>query len=522
MQALEFLKLISERLQRIIEQDPTALSFPVQLNADEIKKCTSFLKHFEKKSVVVTFKGDDNRGNYVENIIYFEGNWHNWEFLKDKQDAVAYELWSVFERAKSNATTAALKALWPTIIPIKTLWSPAKNDVSETQDLTIKFPQSDKSKLILIADFLNKEGQGIFEVEINFANSNAQHYGDESITISIKKVGEPTKSLQNEKIVELLAAFKNGANWTNEKTVEEATEDLSNEPPSVEDDLPAIASSSALPFSSPEPPTQAKTLERLQTEESSPKVIRELAALDGTTDINSSIRQLQALLRKYEDENGQAESESKKKEAKCKEMMIIAIKDQIATAESLRNYITKTRAYPGVAAKDIESLEKLTWDSVTEIDVTDKDLQSKIERIVKRHKDANDIVKRLEEHDPNRNLKNFYKCVAVFMCGVIGLLVLTALACGIIYACPPVAAAVFGIIAVAGITKASLLASAAGFLLGFLPGAGIGTSIFFFSKSAPSRVLDATQKVLVKQEQLPKPTRTEPESGIYDQPKKRK
>jgi hypothetical protein len=62
-QAEKFLKLSSYRLQSVIKEDPTALSFPIRLYGEkEINLSTIFLKHLNEQSVAVKFKGNDSRG----------------------------------------------------------------------------------------------------------------------------------------------------------------------------------------------------------------------------------------------------------------------------------------------------------------------------------------------------------------------------------------------------------------------------------------------------------------------------
>jgi hypothetical protein len=630
---MEFLDSIAGKLQSAFEKAPTAWSIPVELTEEEIEPLTflgkeldkDFQARFNALRSFLTVKFDDLH----DNVIQFEIH-GSWDLLKDNQNPVAQKLWNIFKKAKSNATTAALESLWPTIksaLPtkfpyllllielesnqssqakliadylnsegqgvfeaeirypdgtarhygvesitlgirkvqqrtetfqdnklnelltifknqeekaegeLKQLWSTiisiVKSQVYQGPERSVKLTknQSNIAKLEAIKDFLNREGQDVFKAKLVFPDENAQHYGQDScIGLSIEKVGEPTKPVQG-KLEELFAIFNsNEIRETKPQQLEEgnfaigptsassssSTNIISQNTPKNEEVLQLglpESDSDALNQETGSDSNRVKGIEECLKMQSSPAVYEKLAR-GANGGINESITLLQVFL--------QNTKKPDHKHDKCYKQMTSAIKDQIATAETLRNYIKEARAYPGVVAEDIESLEKLMWDSINDIFATDKDLQSKIERIEQRHKEANDIVKRLEKHDPNHELKNFGKCVAVFMCGLIGILVLTTLACGLTLACPPLAAVVFGIIAVAGITKASLLGTAAAFLLGFLPGAGIGTSIFFFSKSAPSRFLEFTQKVLEKQEQLPKPTRTEPESGIYDQPKKRK
>jgi hypothetical protein len=644
---VEFLDSIAGKLQSAFVIKPTASYIFVELTDEErIKLLTAkdFWNGNAHQSLV--------RFNYKNtNVVYFINPERYSDLLKGNQNPVAQKLWEIFMKAKSNATTAAaLESLWPIIK------SSLRHEYPYLP-LLIKLESNQDTQAKLIADFLNSEGQGVFEAEVHYPDANGQHYGDESITLNIRKVKPPTEPFQDEKLNELLTIFKNQEGkaereleelWSTiisavESQVDQDPErfvwfiELTNEPSNIaklkviEDFLnckgqdvfkaklnfpdendqrygqdnwirlsiekvgqptkpvqndkikellaifnsngvqetksqqlekggsaigPTSASSSSLPNTISQntlttneevlqplesgsdalnPGTgpysnQVKVIDECLKMESS-SAVRKIQAQAGATDINGSITLLHTLHRQYTDM-----IKPENVHNKAYEQMTAAIKDQIATTETLRNYINKARRVFKIESgsviesqkdtrslkereeilEDIRSLEELTCASVKEIDATD-DLQSKIDRIVKRHKDANDIVKRLEKHDPDRKFKNFRKCVAVFLCGLIGLLALTALACAITYACP----AVLVIIAVAGITKASLLASAAGFLLGFLPGAGIGTSKFFFGKSAPSRFLDATQKVLVKQEQLPKPTQTEPKSGIYVQPKRK-
>jgi hypothetical protein len=176
-----------------------------------------------------------------------------------------------------------------------------------------------------------------------------------------------------------------------------------------------------------------------------------------------------------------------------------AIEDQIAKAESLRDYIEKIDStYPNKVNEQLNELAGLTLESVRDT-INNDDLKGKIENIKQYHQNAQRIVKNLEKLDPHHKLKNFGKCVAVFACGLIGMVVLAAIA----FHALPAILAMAGITVAAGTTKASLFAGVAGGLFGYLDflsgAAGCKLGHYaFFGKSAPERFLDATLKVIQK------------------------
>jgi hypothetical protein len=104
------------------------------------------------------------------------------------------------------------------------------------------------------------------------------------------------------------------------------------------------------------------------------------------------------------------------------------------------------------------------------------------------------ILQDFKKKHPSFELGKLSKCLGVFVCGLIGLAVLTALTfgiyCGITVICPPAGVAIAAVMLTVGITKASLIASAAGFLLGFLPGACVGHNEFF-GRSVSNKFLKA-------------------------------
>jgi hypothetical protein len=176
---------------------------------------------------------------------------------------------------------------------------------------------------------------------------------------------------------------------------------------------------------------------------------------------------------------------------------IRAIEEQIAEAISLDNYICSINDQDNPTTKQLtEKLEKLIWLSVLDT-ISDDTQESRMDRIVMRHSEAQQIANELEQLDSLAKSKYLKKCLGVFAAGLIGLVVLGAIAVGIMVACPPAVGAVFVIIAVAGITKASLPMSVAGFLLGFLPGALIRHHTLFSIKSPPERFLEASEKVVM-------------------------
>jgi hypothetical protein len=207
------------------------------------------------------------------------------------------------------------------------------------------------------------------------------------------------------------------------------------------------------------------------------------ARLKRATNIKQSIHLLDAL-------RGYAKSSERWK-------YLRAIEEQIAEAISLDNYISSINDQNNPTTKQLtEKLEKLIWLSVLDT-ISDDTPESKIDRIVMRHREAQQIANELELLDPLAKSKYLNKCLGVFAAGLIGLVVLGAVAVGIMVACSPAVGAVLGIIVVAGITKASLPMSVAGFLLGFLPGALIRHHTLFSVKSPPERFLEVSEKVVM-------------------------
>jgi hypothetical protein len=489
-QAEEFLKLISYRLQSVIEENPTALSFPIELyGKEEIKLSSIFLKHLNEHSVAVKFKNDDSRG-----VILFNKEQH-WDLLEASQDPVIKKLLHIFERAASNAT--ALKALWSKIICLP------KHDVLNDQVMTMKIKQYDNDKSIqvklrVIADFLNEIGKGVFEAEIHFPDPTSQF-----ISFSIKKVAEPTESVQQEKIAELLAIFDLDANRvaqknpTRSEVLQRLVWLLMTYPKKDRHLLYALMQ---------DPSDINGQLLQLYSDPNDDKVLDELSK--DPTDINGSITLLHVFLQRFKRKKDQ---EQHKKLAKHYEEMTLAIRNQITLAKTLRDYINETfRAYPDnyEVKTNIKRLEELIWRSLN-LTFNESSCYGKGSEIAECHREVHAIVEQLEKQDPDYKLNNFGKYLAVFMCGLIGLSVL-ALAAGITLACPHAAVAVLGIITVAGITKASLLGTAAGFLVGFLPGAIIGGSLFFGKKSVPDRLLETAAQMSENRKQ------EDPNYFIYD------
>jgi hypothetical protein len=487
-QAEEFLKLISYRLQSVIEENPAALSFPVPLyGKEEIKLSSIFLKHLNEHSVTVKFKSNDNRG-----VILFKTEQH-WDLLEASQDPVIKKLLHIFERAASNAT--ALKALWSKIICLP------KHDALNDQVMTMKIKQYDNDKSIqvklrVIADFLNEIGKGVFEAEIHFPDPTSQF-----ISFSIKKVAEPTESVQQEKISELLAIFDLDTNIVEQKnpTRSEVLQRLVwllMTYPKKDRHLLSVLMQ--------DPDINGHIL-RQYSDPNDDRVLDELSK--DPTDINGSITLLHVFLQRFKRKKDQEQHE---KLAKHYEEMTIAIRNQITLARTLRDYINETsRAYPDNydVKTNIKRLEEFIWKSLN-LTFNESSCYGKGSKIAECHREVHAIVEQLEKQDPNK-LNNFSKCLAVFMCGLIGLSVL-ALAAGITLACPHAAVAVLGIITVAGITKASLLGTAAGFLVGFLPGAIIGCSLFFGKKSVPDRLLETAAQMNENRKQ------EDPDYFLYD------
>jgi hypothetical protein len=200
---------------------------------------------------------------------------------------------------------------------------------------------------------------------------------------------------------------------------------------------------------------------------------------------------------------------------KYAKMMSKAIRVQLAELASLRKYVDDIRAICPTDPRAME-LERFAWLSVCDTASHDN-WQSKINRIVERHRRAQQIVKELQQQDPKRRLKGLRKCVGVFACGLIGLVILMALAIGIYGGltaiCPPAGFAIAGIIAVAGITKSSLVASAVGFVLGFLPGALRGKTLFF-PTPAPEKFLKATKEAVDNKENVDHANESENGIGV--------
>jgi hypothetical protein len=192
---------------------------------------------------------------------------------------------------------------------------------------------------------------------------------------------------------------------------------------------------------------------------------------------------------------------TREKKFKYAKMLSEAIRVQLAELGSLRKYVDDIRANCPTDPRAME-LERFAWLSVCDTASHDN-WQSKINRIVERHRRVQQIVKELQQEDPKHRLKGLRKCVGVFACGLIGIIILMALAIGIYggltVICPPAGLAIAGIIAVAGITKSSLVASAVGFVFGFLPSALRGKTLFF-PTPAPEKFLKASKKAVENKE----------------------